>query len=233
MNEAARHVMKDLRPEVILAFGESDEYSFLLRKSCFLYKRRQSKIVTHIVSLFTSAYVFYWNHFFPQKQLLYPPSFDGRLVVYPSDKEVQDYFAWRQVDTHINNLYNTTFWALVHGGQSEREAHETLKGTVSAQKNELLYQRFNVNYDKLDALFRKGTTLAWNNRPQKDNGEKKRKIELKTLHVDIIGTAFWKQDAGIEHRKEVTLEVDSSQQIWQHLSRLGDSAGLGRIALDA
>lgn len=99
MNQAARHVMNDLRPEISLAFGESDEYNFLLRRSCSLYKRRQSKLVTHIVSLFTSAYVFYWPHYFPQKSLQYPPSFDGRLVVYPTEKEVRDYFAWRQVDS--------------------------------------------------------------------------------------------------------------------------------------
>jgi len=99
MNTAARHVMTDLRPEIILAFGESDEYSFLLRKSCSLYKRRQSKIVTHIASLFTSAYVYHWHKYFEEKELKYPPSFDGRLVVYPSEKEVRDYFAWRQVDS--------------------------------------------------------------------------------------------------------------------------------------
>lgn len=101
MNAAARHVMTDLRPDIILAFGESDEYSFLLRKSCSLYKRRQSKIVTHIVSLFTSAYVYNWPKYFEkeQKELKYPPSFDARLIVYPSEKEIRDYFAWRQVDS--------------------------------------------------------------------------------------------------------------------------------------
>ena len=59
-----------------------------------------------------------------------PPSFDGRLIVYPGTQEIRDYFAWRQADTHINNLYNTIFWALVLQGQkTEREAHDLLKGT--------------------------------------------------------------------------------------------------------
>lgn len=91
--------MDDMRPEISLAFGESDEYSFLLRRSCSLYKRRQSKLVTHVVSLFTSAYLFFWASYFPEKKLQYPPSFDGRLVVYPGEKEVRDYFAWRQADS--------------------------------------------------------------------------------------------------------------------------------------
>lgn len=28
---------------------------------------------------------------------------------------------------HINNLYNTTFWAIVHSGKSEQEAEEKLR----------------------------------------------------------------------------------------------------------
>lgn len=100
MNEAARHVVQALKPDVVLAFGESDEYSFLLRRSCSLYKRRASKILTQIVSLFTSAYVFRWSEIMgKQRELKYPPIFDGRLVAYPSAKEIRDYFAWRQADS--------------------------------------------------------------------------------------------------------------------------------------
>lgn len=32
-------------------------------------------------------------------------------------QHVRDYFAWRQADCHINNLYNTCFWALVADGE--------------------------------------------------------------------------------------------------------------------
>ncbi|PWZ02637.1 tRNAHis guanylyltransferase [Testicularia cyperi] len=162
MNESARYVMQSLKGQIALAFGESDEYSFLLRKNCTLYSRRVSKITTHIVSLFTSAYLFNWPRFFPDSQLQYPPSFDGRLVVYPDQQIVRDYFAWRQADTHINNLYNTTFWALVlQGGLSELEATKKLEGTFSADKHEILFSRFGINYDQLEAIFRKGTTLVW------------------------------------------------------------------------
>ena len=55
------------------------------------------------------------------------PSFDGRAVMLPSEKGVRDYFAWRQVDCHINNLYNTTFWALVQqGGMKAADAEQEL-----------------------------------------------------------------------------------------------------------
>ncbi|CBQ67791.1 related to THG1-protein required for tRNA-His guanylylation at 5` end [Sporisorium reilianum SRZ2] len=166
MNEAARYVMSSLKGQVALAFGESDEYSFLLRKSTTLYSRRNSKITTHIVSLFTSAYVFNWAKFFPNTKLLQPPSFDGRMVVYPSEKVVRDYFSWRQADTHINNLYNTTFWALVlKGGRTEQQATKELEGTVSADKHEILHSQFGINYDQLEPMFRKGSTLVWTSAP--------------------------------------------------------------------
>ncbi|KAF9483189.1 tRNAHis guanylyltransferase [Pholiota conissans] len=127
MDHAAKDVMEEYT-DIVLAFGESDEYSFLLRKSTTLYNRRESKIVSTLTSLFTSCYVFHWPKYFPDRPILYPPSFDGRIVLYPTEKHVRDYFAWRQADTHINNLYNTTFWALVQqGGETTTEAHATLK----------------------------------------------------------------------------------------------------------
>lgn len=230
MNHAARHVMNDLRPDIVMAFGESDEYSFLFRRSCTLYKRRSSKLTTHVVSSFTSAYVFYWSKYMTDTELLRPPSFDGRLVAYPSEKEVRDYFAWRQADTHINNLYNTTFWALVlQGDKTEREAHERLQGTVSADKHELLFGTFDINYDKLPAMFRKGTTLAW----ESGNGGAKAtsKPSLRTLHVDIIGKAFWSKIGDKTSDCDSCSEQFTQQAPWLDVRRTQHSDGLGASAL--
>ncbi|CAD6969290.1 unnamed protein product [Tilletia controversa] len=255
MNEAARHVMQELKGQVLLAFGESDEYSFLFSKSCTLYNRRESKIVTHVVSLFTGAYIFHWSRYMPNTPLQRPPSFDGRLVMYPSSKEVRDYFSWRQVDTHINNLYNTAFWALVQqGGMTERQANEELSRTISAQKHEILYKRFEINYDRLPQMFRKGTTLVWQvslplsmaegaSAPdRKDKAAtpasttatvKPRKV-LRTLHVDIIGEAFWSAASkGESNASQSTGEVgtgeslhEDSGQPWEEEDRLqGDGLG--------
>ena len=74
------------------------------------------------------------------------PAFDGRVVLYPAVSNLRDYMSWRQVDCtsscplraeltipkyvpgHINNLHNTTFWALVQkGGMDVRQAEERLK----------------------------------------------------------------------------------------------------------
>lgn len=112
MNRSAVAVMEELQ-DVSLAYGQSDEYSFILRKDTDIYCRRQSKIMSAINSIFSASYVYYWNTYFEDKKLLYPPSFDARTVLYPTDQNLRDYLSWRQADTHINNLYNTAFWGLV------------------------------------------------------------------------------------------------------------------------
>lgn len=62
---------------------------------------------------------------------------------------------------HINNLYNTTFWALVQkGGQNTTEAHATLRGTVSATKHEMLFSRFGINYNEISQRFKKGSVIV-------------------------------------------------------------------------
>jgi tRNA(His) guanylyltransferase len=65
-----------------------------------------------VCSIFTSAYVFHWSTYFPDKPLRYPPTFDSRVVLYPGVQEVRDYFAWRQADSEII-LSRTTRMALM------------------------------------------------------------------------------------------------------------------------
>jgi len=74
-------------------------HSFLFRKSTNLYNRRHSKILTTLTSYFTSCYVLNWSQYFPDTPLRYPPSFDGRIVVYPTERAIRDYFSWRQADS--------------------------------------------------------------------------------------------------------------------------------------
>lgn len=61
---------------------------------------------------------------------------------------------------HINNLYNTTFWTLVQqGGMGARQAEQRLSGTYSADKNEILFKEFGINYNNEPECFKKGTVL--------------------------------------------------------------------------
>lgn len=203
MDHAARCVMEE-HPDIVLGFGESDEYSFLLRKSTDMYNRRQAKILSTLTSLFTSSYVLYWPTYFADLPLKSPPYFDGRIILYPDQTHVRDYFAWRQADTHINNLYNTTFWALVQkGGQTTAEAHATLKGTVSREKHEILFSRFDINYNNLDERYRKGSVLFrevyvepgplknCDAECTKGTDPNSKGTRITLVHCDIIKDDFW------------------------------------------
>jgi len=160
MNRAATQVMRSFT-DIVIAYGISDEFSFVFHPSTQLYRRRQSKILSSVVSLFTAQYIHNWKKFFTF-EMQEPPSFDARLVLYPNVKTIRDYLSWRQVDAHINNLYNTLFWALVtKKGLTNVEVQIILKDTNSAQKNEILFSEFAINYNDEPAQYRKGSILVW------------------------------------------------------------------------
>ncbi|KAJ1979643.1 tRNA-histidine guanylyltransferase 1-like [Dimargaris xerosporica] len=194
MNYCAKAVF-DAVADIRFAYGESDEYSFVLDKKTKYYNRRESKLASSIVSMFTSHYVYNWSKYFPDKPLKYPPSFDSRVVCYPSYQNLRDYLSWRQADCHINNLYNTTFWALVKSGRTETQAEADLKGTLSADKNELLFSQFNINYNSLPAMYRKGSIIVRDFVELEAANAKRPAVRRKKtviLHEDIIGDKFWK-----------------------------------------
>lgn len=160
-NAAATHVLQAFDDHLAFAFGESDEFSFVLKRQSALFARRESKILSTIVSLFSAAYAAFWPKFMDGMELKVVPSFDGRVVLYPTTKHLRDYLAWRQADTHVNNLFNTAFWALVKkGSKTVQEAEALLKGTSSAEKNELLYSQFGINYNDEHVMFRKGSFIV-------------------------------------------------------------------------
>ncbi|XP_058137456.1 probable tRNA(His) guanylyltransferase isoform X3 [Dasypus novemcinctus] len=170
MNKCAQTVMEELE-DIVIAYGQSDEYSFVFRRKSNWFKRRASKFMTHVTSQFASSYVFYWREFFKDQPLLYPPGFDGRVVVYPSNQTLKDYLSWRQADCHINNLYNTVFWALVQqSGLTPVQAQERLQ---------------------VDEVTTKAVKL-----PAEMEGKKMTVARTRTKpvpsHCDIIGDAFWK-----------------------------------------
>ncbi|NWJ09643.1 THG1 guanylyltransferase, partial [Crypturellus undulatus] len=207
MTKCAETVMQELE-DIAIAYGQSDEYSFVFKKKSKWFKRRASKFMTHVVSQFASSYVFYWKDYFKDQRLLYPPGFDGRIVLYPSNQNLKDYLSWRQADCHINNLYNTVFWMLVQrSGLTPVQAQDRLQGTLAGDKNEILFSEFNINYNNEPLMYRKGTVLIW----QKVNEVITKKIKLPKeteekevevtrtrtkvvpLHCDIIGDQFWEE----------------------------------------
>uniref|UniRef100_A0A3Q7G4C9 tRNA(His) guanylyltransferase n=1 Tax=Solanum lycopersicum TaxID=4081 RepID=A0A3Q7G4C9_SOLLC len=156
MNACAIKVLENFS-DVIFAYGFNDEYSFVLKKETTFYQRRASKILSIIVSFFSSTYVIKWKEFFSRKELTVPPSFHSRVISCASMEVLQAYLLWRQTECHISNQYNTCLWRLVFSGKSEKEAKEILKGTQKQEQNELLFQQFGINYKDLPQIFRQGS----------------------------------------------------------------------------
>ncbi|KAF5024173.1 hypothetical protein F66182_3762 [Fusarium sp. NRRL 66182] len=217
MNAAAKVVVTEI-PEITIAYGVSDEYSFVFHKASTLFERRASKLVSTVVSTFTANYVYSWSTYFPNNPLSPPlPSFDGRAVCYPSVQNLRDYMSWRQADCHINNLYNTSFWSLIQlGGVDNKEAERILAGTLAADKNEILFSRFSINYNNEPEMFKKGSVIfrdyelvepnshnitqtidsqaepVQQSKSQTEKDKKSRaKARVVVEHLDIIKDDFW------------------------------------------
>jgi tRNA(His) guanylyltransferase len=136
--------------------------SFVFHKDADMFDRRTYKIISTIISTFTAFYVHLWPTYFPNTPLQPPhiPTFDGRAVCYPSTGNLRDYLSWRQVDCHINNLYNTTFWAMrLKGGLEAREVETQLSGTLASDKNEILWAKYGINYNNEEEMYRKGSVV--------------------------------------------------------------------------
>jgi tRNA(His) guanylyltransferase len=68
----AQHLMDDYT-DILLAYGQSDEFSFVFDRRSRLYQRRACKWISLVASQFAAAYVFHWSTYFPNQPLLYPP----------------------------------------------------------------------------------------------------------------------------------------------------------------
>ena len=98
MNAAAVEVVKQFS-DIVIAYGQSDEYSFVLHEDCQLFERRAAKLATSISTAFSVEYCMQWNKHFPGQALERPfPTFDGRCVLYPKKRILRDYLSWRQAD---------------------------------------------------------------------------------------------------------------------------------------
>ena len=185
MNDTATRVMLAYT-DITLAIGMSDEYSFVLPPHTQLYGRRRDKLTSCICSLFASTYTFLYSQHFSHPPS-YPPHFDCRTVLYPSDTALHDYLRWRQVDCHINHLYNLCYHRMrARVSQPTGAAVEAeLSAMDSAAKNEMLWSEFGLNYNTEKAVYRKGSIVVWE-RYSKDAADEQK--EDRTEHETASAT---------------------------------------------
>lgn len=228
MVESAKQVMRTYKGHIPLAYGHSDEFSFLLKSSSNLLSRRVYKLTSMLPVVFATYYNSNWSRFFGDPSLGQPTErkydawFDARPKEYPNCSSVIDYFRWRQVDCHINNLYNTTLHALtgryvkheltesgtikrtpirewIHDEKmfsSPKEATDKLSGTVSSDKHDIMFLDYKVNYNNELEQFKKGTVIVDTQRDY--NGSNSDMEAIKHFNLELIkNNNFWDENSHI------------------------------------
>jgi tRNA(His) 5'-end guanylyltransferase len=129
------------------AYGQSDEYSFLLtdferEDSALWFDGNVQKIVSVSASIFTGAF----NAAFEAKA---PGAFDARVMVISQRAEVARYFLWRQLDASANSLNMLA---------SAHFPHAALEGKSTAEKHEMLHG-LGLNWAKEKPDFKRGRVV--------------------------------------------------------------------------
>ena len=146
LDEAALYLCKEMIG-CRFAYGQSDEYSFLLtdferEDSALWFDGSVQKIVSVSASLFTAAF----QRAFESRKLA---AFDSRAMVISRRDEVARYFLWRQLDASANSL---NMLASAHYGHGE------LLGKSTTEKHEMLHAK-SVNWAKQTADFKRGRVV--------------------------------------------------------------------------
>jgi tRNA(His) guanylyltransferase len=99
MRQCAEDVMQHALPDSLLAYGHSDEFTFVLPSQSTLQQRREHKLVSLASSVMSSSFVLHHSSFFgfsvPPECV---PAFHGRVAVLPTQQHVHKYLSWRQAD---------------------------------------------------------------------------------------------------------------------------------------
>ncbi len=129
------------------AYGQSDEYSFLLtdfekENAALWFDGNVQKMVSVSASLFTA----YFNRALPSDKIA---AFDARVLLISRREEVQKYFLWRQLDASANSLNMLA---------SAHYSHSELVGKSNTEKHEMLHAK-GVNWAKQPPDFKRGRVV--------------------------------------------------------------------------
>lgn len=81
------------------------------------------------------------------------------------------------------------------------QADEKLSGTVSADKHEILFNKFDINYNDEPLMYKRGTILLWKKIRSPKHG--KPRLVILPLHEKMMHDAFWEKHPEILDIKKV------------------------------
>ncbi|MCE5309594.1 MAG: tRNA(His) guanylyltransferase Thg1 family protein [Acidobacteriales bacterium] len=165
-----------------LAYGQSDEYSFLLTdfatdQTQAWFDGKVQKIVSISASIFTAAFL---AARFEQGDKR-PAHFDSRAFCIPDRVEVDNYFIWRQQDAARNSLNMLA---------SEYYSHRELHGKSCIERHELLHAK-GVNWNDLAPNWKRGRVISKATRQKEVTFTHKKTKQEETVTVD---ESYWRAD---------------------------------------
>jgi tRNA(His) guanylyltransferase len=86
-------------------------------------------------------------------------AFDCRICQLPNLQLVIDYFRWRSQDAHRNSLNAHCYWMLRKQGVNARTATKRIERLSISDKNELLFQEGQINFNELPSWQKRGIGL--------------------------------------------------------------------------
>lgn len=151
MVSTVKHLM-DCGFRVVYGYTQSDEISLLLHRDEESFGRKLRKL-NSILAGEASAKL--------SVLLRSIAAFDCRISQLPTLNLVVDYFRWRNEDAHRNALNAHCYWMLRKAGESAGTATEKIYRLSVSDKNELLYQQANINFNDLPSWQKRGIGLYW------------------------------------------------------------------------
>lgn len=85
---------------------------------------------------------------------------------------------------------------------------------MSAEKNEILFQEFNINYNEELEIFKRGTILLRKNHIENNTG----KSVIVDVHDDMLKEKFWKEHSKILSVKPSKLNLQYSDKVTEIIS---------------
>ncbi|ALF53889.1 guanylyltransferase [Nostoc piscinale CENA21] len=137
---------------IIYGYTQSDEISLLFHRDEESFSRKLRKLNSILAGEASAKLSLLLNSI---------AAFDCRVSQLPTLNLVVDYFRWRNEDAHRNALNAHCYWMLRKAGESAVAATEKLDRLSVSDKNELLYQQANINFNNLPNWQKRGIGLYW------------------------------------------------------------------------
>lgn len=180
MGKAAKVLINETHATI--AYTQSDEISLAWNGTDtpdqFFFGGRVQKLVSVLSGLASSAFARDLKDVLPEKGFAVP-TFDCRIVQFPTEIELANMFLWRVRDCIKNSIGLTA---------QKYFSHKELKGISSAERMDMLMLQKGINWNDFDTNYKEGW---WYRRVTRERDIPREELEkIPPEHRPVDGRAF-------------------------------------------